>query len=107
MPGPRSMTSEPSRHVLAIRDECYAELVRQWMRRAKDAAARHVHGVSGHVIDAVLEDIGLQRYFLPEEFTEDVVRRTLQDLISDDEPDGAPNPARRQNAMIRRQTETT
>ncbi len=53
MPGPRSMTSEPSRHVLAIRDERYAELVRQWMRRAKDAAARHVHGVSGHVIDGV------------------------------------------------------
>jgi hypothetical protein len=53
VPGPRSITSEPSRHVLAIRDERYAELVRQWMRRAKDAAARHVHGVSGHVIDAV------------------------------------------------------
>jgi len=29
------------------------------------------------------------------------------DLIPDDEPDGAPDPARRHNAMIRRQTETT
>jgi TetR/AcrR family transcriptional regulator, regulator of biofilm formation and stress response len=70
-------------HVLAIRDERYAELTRQWMRRAKDAISRHFHGVSGHVIDAVQEGIGPQRYFPPQEFTEGVVRRTLHDLIPD------------------------
>jgi hypothetical protein len=68
---------------IAANRERYAELMRQWMRRAKDAIARHIHGVSGHVIDAVQEGIGLQRYFLPQEFTEDVVRRTLHDLIPD------------------------
>jgi len=77
----RDMVLLAELYVLAIRDERYAELMRRWMRRARDAIGRHVHGVSGHVIDAVQEGIGLQRYFLPEEFTEDVVRRTLHDLI--------------------------
>ncbi|MFD4604226.1 TetR/AcrR family transcriptional regulator [Streptomyces sp. NPDC058464] len=76
----RDMVLLAELYVLAIRDERYAELMRQWMRRAKDAISRHIHGVSGHVIDAVQEGIGLQRYFLPQEFTEDVVRRTFHDL---------------------------
>jgi DNA-binding transcriptional regulator YbjK len=62
----RDMVLPAELYVLAIRDDRYAELMRQWMRRAKDA---------------VQEGIGLQRYFLPQEFTEDVVRRTLHDPI--------------------------
>ena len=81
----RDMVLLAELYVLAIRDERYADLMRQWMRRAKDAISRHIHGVSGHVIDAVQEGIGLQRYFLPQEFTEDVVRRTLHDLIPQEE----------------------
>jgi TetR/AcrR family transcriptional regulator, regulator of biofilm formation and stress response len=51
----RDMVLLAELYVLAIRDERYAELMRRWMRR----------------------------YFLPQEFTEDVVRRTLYDLIPD------------------------
>jgi DNA-binding transcriptional regulator YbjK len=64
-------------YVLAFRDERYAELMRRWMRRAKTAIERQVDGVSGHVIDAVQEGLTLQRYFLPEEFSEDIVRSAL------------------------------
>lgn len=77
-------------YVLAFRDERYAELMRQWMRRAKDAIERQVDGVSGHVVDAVQEGLTLQRYFLPEEFGEDVVRRTLSALRPPD--DGGTKP---------------
>jgi DNA-binding transcriptional regulator YbjK len=79
----RDMVLLAELYVLAIREERYAELMRQWMRRAREAISRHVHGVSGHVVDAVQEGIGLQRYFLPHEFPEDLVRRTLHDLIPD------------------------
>jgi TetR/AcrR family transcriptional regulator, regulator of biofilm formation and stress response len=79
----RDMVLLAELYVLAIRDERYAEMMRQWMRRSRDAIARHVHGISGHVVDAVQEGIGLQRYFLPREFSEDVVRRTIYELISD------------------------
>ncbi|MET7484556.1 hypothetical protein [Streptomyces sp. NPDC005538] len=70
-------------YVLAIRDERYAELMRQGMQRAKGTISRHIHSVSGHVIDVVQEGIGLQQYFLPPEFTEDIVRHTLHGLIPD------------------------
>lgn len=70
--------------VLAFRDERYAELMRQWMRRAKDAIERQIGGVSGHVVDAVQEGLTLQRYFLPEDFSEDVVRTTLCALLPSD-----------------------
>jgi DNA-binding transcriptional regulator YbjK len=87
--GKRDLVLLAELYVLAIRDERYAELMRQRMRRAKDAIARHIHGVSGHVIDAVQEGVGLQRYFMPREFTEDVVRRTLHALIPDANRAGA------------------
>jgi len=86
----RDMVLPAELYVLAIRDERYAALMRQWTRHAKDAISRHIHGVSGHVIDAVQEGIGLQRYFLPQEFTENVVRRTLHNLIPDAHRTGAP-----------------
>jgi DNA-binding transcriptional regulator YbjK len=79
----RDMVLLAELYVLAIREERYAELMRQWMRRAGQAITRHVRGVSGHVIDAVQEGIGLQRYFLPDEFPEELVRRTLHDVIPD------------------------
>ena len=55
------------------------------VRRAKDAIERQVDTVSGHVADAVQEGLTLQRYFLPEEFGEDVVRRTLSALRPPDD----------------------
>ena len=82
------LLAEP--YVLAFRDERYAELMRQWMRRAKDAIERQVDTVSGHVVDAVQEGLTLQRYFLPEEFGEDVVRRTISALLPPD--DGGTKP---------------
>jgi hypothetical protein len=98
----RSLRSGPT-----TRDERYAEWMRQRMHRAKGAIGHHVHGVSGQLVDAVQEGVGLQRCFLAGEFTENIVRRTLRDLIPDDEPDGAADPARRHSAMIRREMETT
>ena len=71
-------------YVLAFRHERYAELMRQWMRRAKDVIEGQVDAMSGHVVDAVQEGLTLQRYFLPEEFSEAVVRRTLCTLLPQD-----------------------
>jgi len=72
-------------YVLAFRQERYAGLMRQWMRRSKDAIERDVDGVSGHAIDAVQQGLTLQRHFLPEEFGEDVVRHTLSCLLPPDD----------------------
>ena len=58
--------------------------MRQWMRHAKDAIERQIGGVSGHVVDAVQEGLTLQRYFLREEFSEEVVRTTLCALLPSD-----------------------
>ena len=83
-------------YVLSFREERYAELTRDWMRRARDAISPRVSSVSGvspAVLDAVQEGLGLHRYFLPEEYPEDVVRATFDALIPAAEPDtdgGAP-----------------
>ena len=83
-------------YVLSFREERYAELTRDWMRRARDAISPRVSGVRGvspAVLDAVQEGLGLHRYFLPEEYPEDVVRATFDALIPAAEPDtdgGAP-----------------
>jgi DNA-binding transcriptional regulator YbjK len=77
----RDMVLLAELYVLSIRHERYAELTRRWMRRAQDAIERQVRGVGGHVVDAVQEGLGLHRYFMPEEFGEDVVRATLHALV--------------------------
>ena len=79
-------------YVLSFREERYAELTRDWMRRARDAISPRVSGVSGvspAVLDAVQEGLGLHRYFLPEEYPEDVVRATFDALIPTAETDTA------------------
>ena len=74
-------------YVLSFREERYAELTRDWMRRARDAISPRVSsvisasGVSPAVLDAVQEGLGLHRYFLPEEYPESVVRATFDALI--------------------------
>lgn len=68
-------------YVLSFREERYAELTRDWMRRARGAISPRVTGVSPAVLDAVQEGLGLHRYFLPEEYSEDVVRATFDALI--------------------------
>ncbi|MGO4783898.1 TetR/AcrR family transcriptional regulator [Cryobacterium sp. W22_MBD10_FK3] len=74
-------------YVLSFREERYAELSRDWMRRARDAISPRVNsvisasGVSPAVLDAVQEGLGLHRYFLPEEYPESVVRATFDALI--------------------------
>jgi len=74
-------------YVLSFREERYAELSRDWMRRARDAISPRVSsvisasGVSPAVLDAVQEGLGLHRYFLPEEYPESVVRATFDALI--------------------------
>ncbi|WP_265520528.1 TetR/AcrR family transcriptional regulator [Oerskovia flava] len=70
--------------VLAFRDERYAELVRDWMRRAQGFFAGRIEGVEPHVLDAVQEGLGLHRWFMPEVFTEDVVRGTFRALLRQD-----------------------
>jgi TetR/AcrR family transcriptional regulator, regulator of biofilm formation and stress response len=77
----RDMVLLAELYVLAFREEHYAELMRQWMRRARAAITRHLPGVSAPVIDAVQEGLGLHRSLMPEDYTEDVVRRTLHALI--------------------------
>lgn len=68
-------------YVLAFRDERYADLMRQWMHRARAAIARNFPLASAPVIDAVQEGIGLHRSLLPQDYPEDVVRRTLHALL--------------------------
>jgi DNA-binding transcriptional regulator YbjK len=77
----RDMVLLAELYVLAFRQERYAELMRQWMRRARAAIARYLPSASAPVIDAVQEGLGLHRSLLPEDYTEDVVRRTLHALI--------------------------
>ncbi|MBB1513354.1 TetR family transcriptional regulator [Tessaracoccus sp. MC1627] len=68
-------------YVLAFRQERYADLMRQWMRRSRDAIAQRVDGVSPRAIDAVQEGLGLQRWLAPDEVTEDIVRHVFLALI--------------------------
>jgi len=77
-------------YVLSFREERYAELTRDWMRRARDAISPRVTGANGTssvspvspaVLDAVQEGLGLHRYFLPEEYPEALVRATFDALI--------------------------
>ena len=72
-------------YVLAFRQERYADLLRQWMRRSSAVIARRVVGVSPRAIDAVQEGLGLQRWLAPDEVTEDVVRDVFRALIPDPE----------------------
>lgn len=72
-------------YVLAFRQERYADLLRQWMRRSSTVIARRIVGVSPRAIDAVQEGLGLQRWLAPDEVTEDVVRDVFRALIPDPE----------------------
>ncbi|MHA6513814.1 TetR/AcrR family transcriptional regulator [Tessaracoccus sp. Z1128] len=68
-------------YVLAFRHPRYADLMRQWMGRSRDAIARRVEGISARVVDAIQEGLGLQRWLAPGEVTEDDVRRVFAALI--------------------------
>lgn len=72
-------------YVLAFRQERYADVLRQWMRRSSTVIARRIVGVSPRAIDAVQEGLGLQRWLAPDEVTEDVVRDVFRALIPDPE----------------------
>jgi DNA-binding transcriptional regulator YbjK len=67
--------------VLSYRDERYAELTREWMRRARAAIARTVGDRNARALDAVQEGLTLQRHFLPAEVDEDLVRSTLRAAV--------------------------
>jgi DNA-binding transcriptional regulator YbjK len=77
----RDMVLLAELYVLAFRHERYADLMRQWMRKARDVISRNIDEERAHVIDAVQEGLGLHRYFLPEEFGEDIIRHVLFDLV--------------------------
>jgi TetR/AcrR family transcriptional regulator, regulator of biofilm formation and stress response len=68
-------------YVLAYRDERYADLTKQWMRQARAAIAPHTDAAIANVLDAVQEGLTLHRWFLPDEITEQVVRRTITTLM--------------------------
>lgn len=68
-------------YVLAFRHPRYADLLRQWMGRSRDAIARRIDGVNPRVLDAVQEGLGLQRWLLPDELTDDDIRHVFQALI--------------------------
>jgi DNA-binding transcriptional regulator YbjK len=68
-------------YVLAFRHERYADLMRQWMHRARAAISRHLPTASAPIIDAVQEGLGWHRALIPEDYTEDAVRSTLHALI--------------------------
>jgi len=82
----RDMVLLAELYVLAFRQERYAELMRQWMRRARAAISRYLPSASAPVIDAVQEGLAWQRALLPDDYTEDVVRRTLHALIENPSP---------------------
>jgi DNA-binding transcriptional regulator YbjK len=68
-------------YVLSYRDERYAELTREWMRRARAAIARTVGDRNARALDAVQEGLTLQRHFLPAEVDEDLVGSTLRAAV--------------------------
>lgn len=68
-------------YVLAFRHERYADLMRQWMRKTRSAISRSIDGERAQVVDAVQEGLSLHRYFTPQEFSEDIIRGALLDLV--------------------------
>ncbi len=77
-------------YVLAFRLERYADLLRHWMHRSRAVIEARVPGVDGRVIDAVQEGLGIQRFPLPEEVTEGVVRGVFSALLSTSPAAGSP-----------------
>lgn len=75
---PRDRLLLAEMYVLSYRDERYAALTREWMRRARGAIARSVGDRRARALDVVQEGLTLQRHFLPEEVDEDLVRETLR-----------------------------
>jgi DNA-binding transcriptional regulator YbjK len=80
---PRTKILLAELYVLAFRETRYADLMRQWMGRSRDAIARRIDGVNPRVLDAVQEGLGLQRWLLPDELTADDVRHVFHALIPD------------------------
>lgn len=86
----RDMVILAELYVLAFRHERYANLMRQWMRKTRGVISRSIDDQRAQVIDAVQEGLSLHRYFTPEEFSEDTVRRTLADLVPELSPKTRP-----------------
>ena len=78
---PRTKILLAELYVLAFRHPRYADLLRQWMGRSRDAIARRIDGVNPRVLDAVQEGLGLQRWLLPDELTDADVRDVFDALI--------------------------
>ncbi len=78
---PRTKILLAELYVLAFRHPRYADLLRQWMGRSRDAIARRIDGVNPRVLDAVQEGLGLQRWLLPDELTDDDIRQVFHALI--------------------------
>lgn len=78
---PRTKILLAELYVLAFRQRRYAELMRQWMGRSRDAIARRIDGVNPRVLDAVQEGLGLQRWLMPDELTDDDIRQVFRALI--------------------------
>ena len=78
---PRTKILLAELYVLAFRQDRYADLLRQWMGRSREAIARRIDGVNPRVLDAVQEGLGLQRWLLPDELTDDDIRQVFHALI--------------------------
>ena len=78
---PRTKILLAELYVLAFRHPRYADLMRQWMGRSRDAIARRIDGVNPRVLDAVQEGLGLQRWLQPDQLTDDDIRHVFQALI--------------------------
>ena len=78
---PRTKILLAELYVLAFRHPRYADLMRQWMGRSRDAIARRIDGANPRVLDAVQEGLGLQRWLQPDQLTDDDIRHVFQALI--------------------------
>ncbi len=77
---PRDRLLLAEMYVLSYRDERYAELTREWMRRARGAISRVVGDRRARALDVVQEGLTLQRHFLPDEVDATLVHDTLRSV---------------------------
>jgi len=68
-------------YVLSFREERYANLSRQWMRRAREILATYTDPATAGILDAVQEGLSLHRWFLPDDITEGLVRKAITALM--------------------------
>ncbi|MFD2840472.1 TetR/AcrR family transcriptional regulator [Populibacterium corticicola] len=69
-------------YVLSYREQRYAELTREWMKRAHEVIAEANPLVSPRALDAAQEGLTIQRHFMPEEVTEELIFATLNKIAT-------------------------